>query len=189
MKRICFLFILVSCLLQIKAEDGYRLWLRYDLISDPHVLKSYNQLINGVMFPGSSPTIKAAKEELQLGLKGLLGKEIQEVNDLSHDGILIVGTPHNLTTLSIPGITERLKNVGSEGYIISSTSINNKRVIVISANEDAGVLYGVFNFLRLLQKHQIIDNLSIESSPRIKVRMLNHWDNLDRTVERGYAGF
>jgi alpha-glucuronidase len=36
---------------------------------------------------------------------------------------------------------------------------------------------------------QSVADLSIVSSPRIKHRLLNHWDNLDRTVERGYAGF
>lgn len=51
------------------------------------------------------------------------------------------------------------------------------------------MLYGAFHFLRLLQTGQSIERLSLESSPRARVRILNHWDNLDRTVERGYAGF
>jgi alpha-glucuronidase len=50
-------------------------------------------------------------------------------------------------------------------------------------------LYGVFHFLRLLQTNQSIENLNIVSVPKLKLRMLNHWDNLNRTVERGYAGF
>ncbi len=51
------------------------------------------------------------------------------------------------------------------------------------------MLYGTFHFLRLLQTQQPITNLSIASAPKINIRLLNHWDNLDRTVERGYAGF
>lgn len=51
------------------------------------------------------------------------------------------------------------------------------------------MLYGVFHFLRLLQTRQNIDGLDIAESPKIQLRLLNHWDNLDRTVERGYAGF
>jgi alpha-glucuronidase len=50
-------------------------------------------------------------------------------------------------------------------------------------------MYGVFHFLRLMQTQQSISNLNIISSPKIKLRVLNHWDNLNRTVERGYAGF
>jgi len=64
----------------------------------------------------------------------------------------------------------------------------HKKIILITANTDAGILYGVFHFLRLLQTHQPVSELAITSVPRIKLRMLNHWDNLNRTVERGYAG-
>jgi alpha-glucuronidase len=40
-----------------------------------------------------------------------------------------------------------------------------------------------------MQTQQSISNLNIISAPKIKLRILNHWDNLNRTVERGYAGF
>ncbi|RPJ00142.1 MAG: alpha-glucuronidase, partial [Chloroflexi bacterium] len=56
-------------------------------------------------------------------------------------------------------------------------------------NTDIGVLYGAFRFLRHLQTYKPLDDLSIISAPEIKLRMLNHWDNLDGTIERGYAGF
>jgi alpha-glucuronidase len=59
---------------------------------------------------------------------------------------------------------------------------------VIAANTDIGVLYGAFHFLRLLQTNQRIDTLGISDRPRIQHRILNHWDNLDGSVERGYAG-
>ncbi|HRI79797.1 MAG TPA: alpha-glucuronidase, partial [Cyclobacteriaceae bacterium] len=56
-------------------------------------------------------------------------------------------------------------------------------------NTDTGVLYGVFHLLRRIQTLQSIDKLFIEDKPRLNIRILNHWDNLDGTVERGYAGF
>ncbi len=65
---------------------------------------------------------------------------------------------------------------------------DQKNIIIIAANSDVGVLYGVFHFLRLLQTHQNIEKLSIVSVPKIQNRILDHWDNLNRTVERGYAG-
>ncbi|MEJ2005070.1 MAG: alpha-glucuronidase, partial [Cyclobacteriaceae bacterium] len=52
-----------------------------------------------------------------------------------------------------------------------------------------GLLYGTFEFIAMLQQHSDISDLDIIRSPKIKHRLLNHWDNLDRTVERGYAGF
>ena len=59
---------------------------------------------------------------------------------------------------------------------------------MIAANSDVGVLYGVFAFLRELQTSKHISRLAIASAPKIQIRMLDHWDNLDRSVERGYAG-
>src|SRR5215469_13186493 len=62
------------------------------------------------------------------------------------------------------------------------------RAICRATKEVIGVLYGTFHFLRLLQTRQPLAHLTVESTPRIRHRILDHWDNLDRTVERGYAG-
>ena len=64
-----------------------------------------------------------------------------------------------------------------------------KNVIVITANTDIGVLYGVFHFLTFVTnttKH--ITAFNYQHLLKFKLRILNHWDNLNRTVERGYAG-
>ena len=79
--------------------------------------------------------------------------------------------------------------MGDEGFYIVSTSIKGKKCIVITGNKDVGVLYGAFHFIRLLQTQDPVQNLSLQQTPHVKYRILNHWDNLDRTVERGYAGF
>ncbi len=87
------------------------------------------------------------------------------------------------------GLDDQLAAVGDEGYVLAVTSQAGLTCTVIAANTDVGVLYGAFHFLRLLQTRQAIHVLAISSKPRIKLRVLNHWDNLDRTIERGYAGF
>jgi alpha-glucuronidase len=190
MKKYVSIVLLLSAIFStLRAEDGYQLWLRYKQISDVHVLEEYKDLITGINISGNSSILKVTKDELEMGLNGLLGSEINHVGDVSKDGILIVGTPVNSPLLASLNISAKLKNIGAEGYIINTTSINHKKVIIIAANNDIGILYGTFHFLRLLQTSQNIQNLSIVSSPKIKVRVLNHWDNLDRTVERGYAGF
>jgi alpha-glucuronidase len=60
--------------------------------------------------------------------------------------------------------------------------------ILVTANSATAVLTGTFHFLRLLQTHQDISALDITSRPRIRHRILAHWDNLDGSIERGYAG-
>ena len=59
---------------------------------------------------------------------------------------------------------------------------------MITANTDVGLLYGTFHLLRLVQTGQALQALDIRSRPRIQYRLLNHWDNMDGSIERGYAG-
>ena len=66
--------------------------------------------------------------------------------------------------------------------------IKNKDVTVIAANSELGTLYGAFHFLRLLQTLQPISKLNISEKPKLQLRVLDHWDNLDGSIERGYAG-
>jgi len=60
--------------------------------------------------------------------------------------------------------------------------------ILVTANSAPAVLTGTFHFLRLLQTHQDIRALDFASRPKIRHRILAHWDNLDGWIERGYAG-
>jgi alpha-glucuronidase len=183
--KLIFLIILITITYAIKAEDGYRLWLRYDKIENTTVLERYKSLINSVVITGNSSTINIARQEILIGLQGLLNKKIPEVNSIKSNSILIYKKPIGL--YESPGIN--YNELGDEGFAISTITGSVKNVIFITANTDIGVLYGVFHFLRLIQTQQPINNLKIISSPKLKLRVLNHWDNLNRTVERGYAGF
>jgi alpha-glucuronidase len=192
MKKICsvVIFVVVFFLLYnfSQAEDGYRLWLRYDRITDAKKLNAYKAALTEIYLKDDSPTLKAASEELSNGLAGLLGIRLPFLRTITKHGALIVGTPQSSETIAALDLQNKLKSVGAEGYLILTTTVNQKKCTAIAANTDVGVLYGVFHFLRLLQTHKDIDALSILSAPKIKLRLLNHWDNLNGTVERGYAG-
>ncbi|GEP98897.1 alpha-glucuronidase family glycosyl hydrolase [Chitinophaga cymbidii] len=185
MKRTTLLILCLSCFLAAGAENGYDLWLRYK----PSGNQTYRQHITAVLTTGSSPTMKAVRDELTRGLSGLLQTAITHSTAVNRDGIVIAGTPHSSPLIHNAGIAPLLQQAGEEGFIIVTKKIGDKKCILISGNSDVGVLYGAFHFLRLLQTEQPVEQLHIVSTPRIKLRMLNHWDNLDRTVERGYAGF
>ena len=187
MKKLPLLFILFLTLLAVHGEDGYRLWLRYDPITNKAVATGYKKNITGWMVPGNSPTLSLVKKEIQQGLTGLIGN-IPEVKTAG-TSIVLLGTPQSSEIIRNLNLNARLKNLGSEGFLILTTTYQKKKLTVIAAPEEIGVLYGTFHFLKLLQTHQPVDKLDLESSPRINLRILNHWDNLDRTVERGYAGF
>lgn len=174
---------------ELRADDGYRLWLRYEPVSDTEKRRAYLAAIRAVHVEGGSRTLLVAKEELQQGISALLGIQLPVVSEAAQDGVVLLGTPQHSKQIAALGLKESLQGAGAEGFLIITKKVNGKKGTVIAANDDRGVLYGVFHFLRLLQTHKHIDSLAIVSSPKIKVRLLNHWDNLDGTVERGYAGF
>lgn len=172
----------------VSAEDGYRLWLRYNTIDNASLLKQYRQQITGIVCKSDGEQLIAAQQELLNGLNGLLAKKISLQKEITN-GTVLVGNPARFPVIRTLIGDTAFAHLGEEGFIIRTTNMApGKKIIVITANEDAGILYGVFHFLRLLQTQQSIQQLSITSIPKIKVRLLNHWDNLNRTVERGYAG-
>lgn len=188
-KLVKLLFIALMMLHKATPEDGYRLWLRYDLITDKKNLEEYSEQISGLMVLGSSATIRCASQELFEGIQGMLGKQLIPSNQQITNGIIIIGNFNNESVIQTLISKNEINELGEEGYFIKSIVKENKKVIIITSNSDIGVLYGSFGFLRLLQTQKKIDKLSLLSSPKIKLRLLNHWDNLDRTIERGYAGF
>ena len=169
------------------AEDGSRLWLRYEPIKDSKRLAEYREQIHEVVIE-SPLEFPAAAEELKTALSGLLDKKIPFGKIVSGAGAVVVGTPETSSLIRKHIDPSKLQSCGLEGYSISTRQIDDQNVIIIAANQSAGLLYGVFHFLRLIQTRQSLDGLSIQSSPRIQRRLLNHWDNLDGSVERGYAG-
>jgi len=171
------------------AEDGYDLWLRYRPIEPPSLREEYRKRITAIVVDGpSSDTLEVAREELVRGLTGLLGNEIPARDSVSGSGAVIVGTSRSSPTIQRLKLTQQLKDLGGEGFLIRSARVDGHDCTVIAANEEIGALYGVFHFLRLVQSGQDIRALDIAGAPRIQLRLLNHWDNLDGSVERGYAG-
>lgn len=171
-----------------RSDDGYRLWLRYALVGDLHRLAEYRSVIRCVHFPGDHPTLRAARDELDFALEQFLGVSVPFVPHADERGTLILGTPETNEKLAALGLARELSEVGDEGYLIQSSSSSAVPVLVVAANTEIGVLYGVFALLRLLATHSNLEGVSIVSKPRVLLRMLDHWDNLDRTIERGYAG-
>ncbi|HET7118574.1 MAG TPA: alpha-glucuronidase family glycosyl hydrolase [Hanamia sp.] len=187
MKKVFFTLVCIFLFAGLHAENGYRLWLRYDKIDDAKLLSTYQHSINAVNFSGNNPTLQVAKKELLKGLEGLLDKKLINENSISN-GTIICGTPESSADVKLFFSLKKINELGDEGFIIRNAIINKKKVIFIVAKKNVGVLYGVFHFLRLLQTHQYIEEVSITSIPKLKYRILDHWDNLDRYVERGYAG-
>ncbi|MDN5289965.1 MAG: alpha-glucuronidase [Anaerophaga sp.] len=166
------------------SETGERLWLRYCPLPDD-VQSRYAGLFSVYFEPGS-PTVNVAKNELSKAFKGMMGEGLQFQDNIRKSSLLIgKGISRKA---EIEGLEEALKKCGSEGYVIKSAEIDGRKKIIVSANSDAGILYGTFAFIRMMQTGRSPEDLNIIEKPEYDMRLLNHWDNLDGTVERGYAG-
>lgn len=158
------------------ADDGSRLWLKYDLIKDVKQRENYIKVTKFIAVNAQNQTLIKASEELTMGFEGLLGKKVSIINNSTNQfgGIILeVSKKQKLT-----------QNLAYGSFVIFNRDGN----IVISSQTEVGVLYGAFELLRKIQTGQSVLNISIINSPKIKTRMLNHWDNANGTVERGYAG-
>ena len=185
--RFVFLFLCIS--FSALGQKDYKLWLQYDEITNSKISSEYNAALKGIVSLGNSDTSKIAANELESGLQNMLGNTLLIKSKLEGDHNIIIGSKASLNSEIQNAIAADFDKINDEGFIIKSISIKNKKQIVISGKNDIGVLYGVYSFLRWIQMHKSIQNLNIADAPKTNIRILNHWDNLDRTVERGYAGF
>jgi alpha-glucuronidase len=173
---------------ELRADDGYDLWLRYPRVEDAVLLAEYRLAIARLVVQGDTPTLRVAHDELVAGLTGLLGAAPASGTSVVGDGTVFVGTPRTSRTIASLPLATELRGLGPEGYVVRALRVDGHRTIVVAGNSDVGVLYGAFALLRQLQTHRHVRDVSLRDAPRVQLRILDHWDNLDGSVERGYAG-
>jgi alpha-glucuronidase len=72
--------------------------------------------------------------------------------------------------------------LGTEGFVV----VRRGNQLVVAAETGRGLLYGYFYLLRYFE--WMTGDFAIVERPAVPIRMLDHWDNLSGTVERGYSG-
>ena len=165
-----FSFLLCFLTSILFAEDGNRLWLRYEPLPHPIALQ-YKKQIYCIEANPKTETAQIAINELITGFQQMTG------HTLSLSG----GKKANCL------IFERNSKINA-AYTIQSRPSSQGHITIISSPDDLGLLYGAFHLLRLMQIQEDITRLDIHEKPSYERRILNHWDNMDGTIERGYAG-
>jgi alpha-glucuronidase len=165
------------------AEDGYDLWLRYRPL--PPARRAAALAPSIVSLAPDTPTLRAAQAELERGLAGLGGR-LPALGGIPRDGSVVLARAGDLP----PGLAvhARLRGLDPQGYLVQRIRLRGTDVTLIAANGDIGLLYGSFAWLRALQTGADAITAGLLAQPALPRRLLDHWDNLDRTVERGYAG-
>ena len=169
------------------GEDGYRLWLKYDRINDPVQRHQYQKQLTRIYLPGQSGTTLAIRQELTAALPHLLAKPITFISHANRANSLVIvkGTQ---AIQKRYGLGERFTKLTDEGFLIKALNTKQGQQTLITAKSDIGLLYGTFRLIQQLQTGKDIRQINLAESPKIRIRMLDHWDDLDRHTERGYAG-
>lgn len=175
--------------------DGYGLWLECQALPADQAAAWRPQFEN-THFYGSSAILNTAYAELQRCLKGLLN--IEEVKRLERNSEVAgqgeAGRPTAIFGLrkelavSYPLLIPNGPIIKDDGYQIIQGSKGEQALIVL-ADSERGLLYAVFAVKRLLESgKKPVSGSNVLDEPKIQYRMLDHWDNLDGSIERGYAG-
>ena len=160
---------------QAHAEDGYELWLRHAPLEGA-ALQDLGQYAPEVVAPQGefqSATTDIAVEELRAGLAGLAGGSPPDRE-----------APPLLITLDCgPAVGD-----GQTGFSLAPELDRPTAAFRIAARDHIGCLYGSFALLRELALGKSLADITLQERPAYPLRILNHWDNPDGHVERGYAG-
>jgi alpha-glucuronidase len=172
----------------LPEEIERQCWLRYRPIRNEQLRAEYRTYCSELIYPDDEALGVMAHAELIDGLKNLLGPELAINSAPEKPSFIIAGVLGSHVLLDNAVDRQQAATVGPEGFFIKTVRRDGQAYLAIGGGSERGLLYGVFHFLRLLQGEASISNLDICENPVNPIRMLNHWDNLDGSVERGYAG-
>lgn len=163
-------FAMILLAASLHAENGREAWLRYTPV------KNAAEIPHTVILQGESPLVKTAGVELIRAIFGFTGQAPD-----------VYGGPA-LSRLTTPAIVVGVVSNTAPGKPESFTIKTEGRNIVITGGDDRGALYGTFALLRRIATGESLRNLNVAEAPSSPVRWVNHWDNMNGTIERGYGG-
>jgi len=167
------------------AETGYEAWLRYapvDSLSE----RRYQALPSSAVALGDSLVVRTAQAELVRGVRGMLGRTLRAEGALPRESAIVLGTfaavKAAAPALALP------TNLKQDSFLLEAVVLDGFPCLLITAPNDRGVLYGVFALLSKIARHETVAGLNEVQQPYAPIRWVNQWDNLDGSIERGYAG-
>jgi alpha-glucuronidase len=170
----------------LRAETGSSAWLRYAPLDDA-AIRQYRNTVPAVItdMTDSVPT-RSARQELVRGIHGMIGRTLRVEPRIPSENAIVLGT---LETIRRGAPQFRLAtDLAEDGYWLRTVTAGEIHYLIVTAQNDRGVLYGTFALLRKIGLGEPIDSLDERQSPYAPIRWVNQWDNLDGSIERGYGG-
>lgn len=170
-----------------RTLKSYRAWLQYDKIEDID-RKLYLKWFTAIGVATDTKITKSAVNEIIWAAESMLEKT-PDINEETLDRTsIILGTYRHIHLEEYGLSSDLLEDVNEEGYVIKTVNNNEKQQILLIGKTDKGILYATYHLLRLIQTKASLEDLHIKDAPKNQFRMINQWDNIDGSIERGYAG-
>ena len=165
------------------AEDGSAGWLRYAPLANT---QPYRSLPTAVVRLDHTPEVESAAHELSRGLSRMLGHPVLEGVAFAGASKFVIGTVTEMEQ-RFPQWrpAARLK---ADGFAIATVQDHGQTDWVIAGADARGSLYGTFHLLEQVAEAKNPASFVTVSSPAEQVRWVDEWDNLNGSIERGYAG-
>ena len=180
------LFSILALTTLARAESGHQAWLRYAAIDNLRLEQGYDSLLAVVVAPDDSVMVKAAQDELIRGVRGMLHRTLRSETTLPDEDAILLGTVDTVKK-AVPSF-DAPADLKTDGFCLKTFAANGHKYLVITAVNDRGVLYGTFAFLQKMGSGEPLTGLHETDNPYVPLRVVNDWDNLDGTIERGYGG-
>lgn len=151
-----------------QEKNWTQLWLKYE----PKKEQGNASFFTGLVWKGfdhENAIIKNAQKELINGIQGMLG-------------IALACKEEDKATLIIEKSEDA--QIKEDGYLLKEVD----GTLTLSARDEKGALYGVFHILRVVAMEKSLKGMDALVNPDNPLRMYNHWDNMDGSIERGYSG-
>jgi alpha-glucuronidase len=170
----------------------YDCWLGYRPLAAVARTADERDLLSRVAAAGVSPVLRTAREELVRGLAALTGSEPLPVSGQCEQPHVLIAAPGSATAEVAWAAAGRPASLqAGEAEVIAIAQVAEAGAplrLVITGSTEAACLRAVFALLRRLRTGQAATGMRVAEATANKLRMINHWDNIDGTIERGYAG-
>jgi len=182
--RVLLLAVLVATS-SLRAEDGSQAWLRYAPPLRDGIPMSYAAMPAALVTLDHSQLSASAQDELLRGVRAMLGRTLRVDASAAGKDAWVLGTVAELRT-NLPDFHP--PDLKPEGFAITVLRAHGHIDWVVAGADSRGILYGAFHVLAGIARGESFASMQDTSSPAAPIRWVDQWDNLNGSIERGYAG-
>lgn len=169
------------------TETDYQCWLNYRPLNKSIFYNQYRSILRNIVITEKNIIIESIKNELYYAIKRLLNIELIITETPKTDKFTIISRLNESELINKYVTTKEKMTMKEEGYLIKKVNDSQREIMILTSRSFKGLLYGTFELIKFLQMGKSFDELYILENPLIPLRIINHWDNLDGSIERGYA--